>query len=45
MSYEPAFWLVEHLYGKDHALATAKGLVWAWDLATVPHKIVSRNDP
>lgn len=40
MSYEPAFWLVEHLYGKEHVAATARGLVWPWDLATVPHLIV-----
>jgi transcriptional regulator GlxA family with amidase domain len=42
MSYEPAFWLVEHLYGADHVAATARGLVWPWDLATVPHLIVER---
>ncbi len=40
MSYEPAFWLVEHLYGPDHVAATARGLVWPWDLKTVPHLIV-----
>ena len=40
MSYEPAFWLVEHLYGAEHVAATARGLVWPWDLATVPHLIV-----
>ncbi|MEM1202270.1 MAG: DJ-1/PfpI family protein [Acidobacteriota bacterium] len=40
MSYEPAFFLVEKLYGKDHVTATARGLVWPWDLETVPHLIV-----
>lgn len=40
MSYEPAFWLVEHLYGAEHVAATARGLVWPWDLSTVPHLIV-----
>ncbi|MEM6645475.1 MAG: DJ-1/PfpI family protein [Bacteroidota bacterium] len=42
MSYEPAFYLVEHLYGKAHADRTAQGLVWPWDLAAVPHLIVNR---
>ncbi|MFT5144720.1 MAG: transcriptional regulator GlxA family with amidase domain [Thalassolituus oleivorans] len=36
MSYEPAFYLVEKLYGKEHADLTATGLVWPWDLASVP---------
>jgi len=40
MSYEPAFYLVERLYGKEHALASARGLVWPWDLEKVPHVIV-----
>ncbi len=39
MSYEPAFWLVEHLYGAEHVTATARGLVWPWDTKTVPHAI------
>ncbi len=42
MSYEPAFWLVEQLYGAEHVQATARGLVWPWDLETVPHLIVER---
>ncbi|GAB5522075.1 MAG: hypothetical protein RhofKO_43260 [Rhodothermales bacterium] len=42
MSYEPAFYLVEHIYGKAHADATAEGLVWPWDLTAVPHLIVDR---
>ncbi|MEM8929788.1 MAG: DJ-1/PfpI family protein [Acidobacteriota bacterium] len=42
MSYEPAFWLVEELYGAEHVKATARGLVWPWDRATVPHVVVER---
>ncbi|NNE70084.1 MAG: glutamine amidotransferase [Rhodothermales bacterium] len=36
MSYEPAFYLVERLYGKAHADLTAEGLVWPWDRTAVP---------
>jgi transcriptional regulator GlxA family with amidase domain len=43
LSYEPAFWLVEKLYGKEHAAASAKGLVWDWDLSKIPHLIVDRK--
>lgn len=43
MSYEPAFWLVEHLYGTEHVAATARGLVWPWDLEQLPHLIVDRD--
>jgi transcriptional regulator GlxA family with amidase domain len=43
MSYEPAFWLVEHLYGKEHVDATARGLVWPWNLDELPHLIVDRT--
>ena len=42
MSYEPAFWLVEQLYGKEHVTDTARGLVWPWDLNELPHLIVDR---
>ena len=38
-SYEPALYLVEALYGRDHAGRTAEGLVLAWNLADVPHLI------
>lgn len=41
MSYEPAFYLVEHLYGKTHADQTATGLVWDWNLATIPRHIAA----
>ncbi|MEM9556142.1 MAG: DJ-1/PfpI family protein [Acidobacteriota bacterium] len=39
MSYEPALWLVEHLYGAEHARRTAEGMVWPWDLSTLPHAV------
>ena len=45
MSYEPAFYLVERLYGKAHADASARGLVWAWDLETLPHVVVESPAP
>jgi transcriptional regulator GlxA family with amidase domain len=40
MSYEPALYLVERLYGPEHAARTAAGLVWPWNLSSVPHLIV-----
>lgn len=45
MSYEPAFWLVEHLYGEEHVNASARGLVWPWDRDTLPHLVVDRTHP
>ncbi len=39
MSYEPAFYLIERLYGSEHARRTAGGLVWPWSLESVPHLI------
>lgn len=36
MSYEPAFYLVEKIYSKEHADKTAQGLVWDWDLKKLP---------
>lgn len=41
LSYEPAFYLVEKLYSKEHALRTAGGLVWEWNLDEVPHVVVN----
>ncbi len=38
-SYEPALYLVERLYSRDHARRTAKGLVLDWELQQVPHFI------
>lgn len=43
MSYEPALWLVERIWGADHAFDTALGLVWPWDPAAVPHVVVERG--
>lgn len=42
MSYEPALYLVQRLYGLEHARRTARGLVWPWDLDDVPHRVVER---
>ena len=41
MSYEPALWLVERLWGAERAAANAEGLVWPWDTATLPHVVVA----
>jgi transcriptional regulator GlxA family with amidase domain len=43
MSYEPAFWLVEHLWGPARVAGNAEGLVWPWDLATLPHLVVGAD--
>ncbi len=40
MSYEPALFLVESLYGREHAELTAEGLVWNWELESVPHSAI-----
>lgn len=45
MSYEPAFWLVERLYGEEHARRSAQGLVWPWDPTTLPHVVVDSGAP
>ena len=42
LSYEPALYLVEHLWGPERVAKNARGLVWPWNLATVPHTIVRR---
>lgn len=41
-SYDPALFLVEHLYGKEVADGIAKGLVIDWDLANVSHVEANR---
>lgn len=41
-SYDPALFLVEHLYGKEVADGIAKGLVIDWDLASVSHVEANR---
>lgn len=45
MSYEPAFWLVERLWGIERVAGNAEGLVWPWDSATLPHIVVNRDAP
>lgn len=40
MSYEPALYLVERLYGVNHAVRTGEGIALHWDLSAVPHAIV-----
>jgi transcriptional regulator GlxA family with amidase domain len=42
MSYEPALFLVEAIWGEASASATAEGLVWTWNLAELPHLVVER---
>ncbi len=39
LSFEPALFLVETLYGKDHAERTAEGLVLEWNAGRIPHRI------
>ena len=39
MSYEPALYLMERLYGVDHAVRTAEGIALDWDLSQVPHTV------
>ena len=41
-SFEPAFWLMEKLYGSEHVARTGQGLVYEWDPGKVPHLVVSR---
>lgn len=43
LSYEPAFYLVEKLYGEANASRIGQGLVWDWDLQQVPHLLVSEE--
>jgi transcriptional regulator GlxA family with amidase domain len=40
LSYEPALYLVEKIYSKEHAQRTAVGLVLDWELSKVPHIVV-----
>jgi len=39
MSYEPALYLIERLYGRESAERTAQGLVWPWNLDAIPHRV------
>ncbi len=43
LSYQPALYLVEKLYSREHAQRTAKGLVLDWNLERVPHLVVQRD--
>ncbi|MEM7675575.1 MAG: DJ-1/PfpI family protein [Myxococcota bacterium] len=43
LSYEPAFYLVEHLWNAERVAKNARGLVWPWDLSAVPHLIVASH--
>ncbi len=40
LSYEPALYLLERLYGASHARETAAGLVLDWQLSRIPHRVV-----
>lgn len=39
LSYEPALYLVERLWGPERVAKNARGLVWPWRLEDVPHVI------
>lgn len=41
ISYDPAFYLVEKLYGQEVARRIGQGLVVNWDLKRIPHHIAS----
>lgn len=43
-SFEAALYLAEHLYGDSIARSLAGGLVIDWDLAAVPHIVVSKEE-
>lgn len=43
LSYEPALWLLEHLYSAENARRTAKGMVLDWQLSEIPHEIVQQS--
>lgn len=43
-SFEAALYLCEHLYGAKTARRLAQGLVIDWNLAEVPHLIISKNE-
>ncbi|MEM1115429.1 MAG: DJ-1/PfpI family protein [Bacteroidota bacterium] len=44
MSYEPAFWLVERLWGPERVAGNAEGLAWDWTPEAVPHLVVERRE-
>ncbi len=43
-SYEPALYLVEKLYSREHAVRTAQGLVIEWDLRKVAHLVAGNGN-
>lgn len=43
LSYEPALWLLEHLYSAENARRTAKGMVLVWQLSEIPHEIIQHS--
>jgi len=43
LSYEPALWLLEHLYSAENARLTAKGMVLDWDISKIPHEIIEHS--
>ena len=40
MSYEPAFWLVEHLWDSTRVSRNARGLVWPWNMKDTAFLVV-----
>ncbi|HMB89637.1 MAG TPA: DJ-1/PfpI family protein [Rhodothermales bacterium] len=42
LSYEPALYLVEHLYGVESARRTAQGLVLDWDVESIRHFVAAQ---
>lgn len=43
-SYEPALYLVEKLYSREHAVRTGQGLALDWNLQKVPHVIMPNKE-
>ncbi len=43
MSYEPALWLVNHLWDSTRVAQNAKGLVWEWDVQDAAFEVVERR--
>lgn len=42
LSYEPALYLVEKIYSREHARQTAEGMVIKWDLDNIPHLVARK---
>lgn len=43
MSYEPALWLVDHLWDSTRVAGNARGLVWDWDVNDPAFEVVQRE--